>query len=80
MSSVGERLKKRKANSDNMIPQIFEYKGHGIVPEDVTHVRFHPNVVEVEENAFRGCDKLEEVVLNEGLKTIGNTHLVIVQH
>ena len=51
---------------------IFEYTGKGcVVPKDVTIIRFHPNVIKVEGEAFRGCIKLREVVLNEGLQKIG---------
>ena len=51
---------------------IFEYTGEGCsVPKDVTIVRFHPSVTEVEEEAFQYCNKLSEVEFNESLQKIG---------
>ena len=45
----------------------FEYTGKGcVVPKDVTIVRFHPSVIEVEDYAFYRCDNLREVELNDG--------------
>ena len=58
---------------------VFEYTGEGCtVPEDVTIVRFHPSVVEVEDNAFRNwafrnCNKLRKVIFNERLQKIGDS-------
>lgn len=53
--------------------EVFEYTGKGqTVPKDVISVRFHPSVVEVEEKAFIGCDKLKGIVLNDGLEKIGH--------
>ena len=51
---------------------VFEYTGKGCaVPKNVTIVRFHPSVVEVQVYAFYCCDKLRKVELNEGLQKIG---------
>ena len=51
---------------------VYEYTGKGCgVPKDVTSVRFHPSVVEVEDDAFRSCIKLREVMFNERLQKIG---------
>ena len=51
---------------------IFEYTGEGCaVPIDVTIVRFHRSVVEVEKRAFRDCQQLREMVFNDGLQKIG---------
>ena len=53
---------------------FYEYMGNGQrVPKDVVRVRFHPSVIEVDESAFHRCRSLREVVLNEGLKTIGRS-------
>ena len=42
---------------------VFEYTGKGcVVPKDVTIVRFHPSVIEVEEEAFYDYDFLPSVV------------------
>lgn len=51
----------------------FEYTGHESIPSDVTHVQFHPSVVEVgvSNGAFSYCSSLMKVVLNEGLREIG---------
>jgi len=52
---------------------MYEYTNTGeYVPENVTHVRFHPSVVKVDNEAFCRRDKLIEVVLNNGLREIGN--------
>eukprot|EP00571_Detonula_confervacea_P009885 CAMPEP_0172301184 /NCGR_PEP_ID=MMETSP1058-20130122/3122_1 /TAXON_ID=83371 /ORGANISM="Detonula confervacea, Strain CCMP 353" /LENGTH=73 /DNA_ID=CAMNT_0013011209 /DNA_START=235 /DNA_END=452 /DNA_ORIENTATION=- len=45
--------------------------GEEEVPKDVTSVKFASNVTEVRNDAFRGCTKLREVELNEGLLIIG---------
>ena len=51
---------------------VFEYTGKGCaVPKNVTIVRFHSSVTEVEDNAFYNCTQLKEVVFNNGLKKIG---------
>ena len=62
----------------------FVYKGiNKKVPDNVTHVRFHPNVTRIEDynfeeygpsnNAFMNCASLSEVVLNDGLIEIGRS-------
>ena len=51
---------------------VFEYTGSGCaVPKNVTSVRFHPSVIEVEDEAFQHCRSLIEVVFNDGLQRIG---------
>lgn len=51
----------------------FEYTGKGcVVPKDVMSARFHPSVIEVENEAFRDCIKLREVVFHDGLQKIGD--------
>ena len=76
MSSIGERLRKRKANEVD----VFEYTGQEPVPKDVVSVRFHPSIVEMGDNdepnlsndlLFSKCRQLKEVVFNEGLEKIG---------
>ena len=60
----------RKRERDDRID--FEYTGREAVPFDVTHLRFYSSVTEVHETAlFKQCAKLTEVVLNDGLQTIG---------
>ncbi|KAL7535781.1 hypothetical protein ACHAXR_006723, partial [Thalassiosira sp. AJA248-18] len=50
---------------------VIQYSGTGtVVPKDVTKVVFDSTVTEIEEGAFRGCEQLKEVVLNEGLRKI----------
>ena len=59
-------------NSDADAEAVFEYTGEGcVVPKDVTIVRFHPCVVEVENLAFSDCKQLREVIFNDGLQKIG---------
>ena len=61
------------SNSINESAEVeFEYTGEGcVVPKDVTILRFHPSVVEVESHAFQFCNKLREVIFNNGLQKIG---------
>ena len=73
MSSTHLVSKKTKLNNDTPQVVIEGYKGHEGVPYDVTHVRFHPSVVKVENQAFYDRSKLVEVVLNEGLREIGQS-------
>ena len=50
---------------------VFVYTGNGqTVPKDVVSVRIHPSIVKIEYEAFRECEQLKEVVLNEGLQSI----------
>ena len=61
-------------NNDTSAEVVFEYTGKGCaVPKDVTIVRFHPSVVEVESHAFEYCKQLREVIFNDGLQKIGST-------
>ena len=67
--STGGKKRKIEASDD-----VFEYTGSGqTVPKNITHVRFHPSVVKVDNNAFDSCRELRKVVLNEGLQKIGNS-------
>ena len=50
--------------------EVFVYTEGAAVPSDVVHVRVHPTVSEIPAEAFRGCIKLEEVELCEGLLDI----------
>ena len=60
------------SNSNDVSDELFEYTGEGcVVPKNVTIVRFHPSVVEVEYRAFRGCKQLRVVMFNDGLQKIG---------
>jgi len=63
--------KKSKLNDDTRRVILDGYIGHEEVPDNVTHVRFHQSVVEVNNEAFYFCKSLVEVVLNEGLREIG---------
>ena len=49
---------------------ITNYTGKEPVPKDVVFVGFHPSVAEICKDAFKDCEKLRNVVLNEGLVTI----------
>ena len=55
----------------NDVP-FYEYQGNGHrIPKDVKRVRFHPSVTKIDDEAFNNCKRLRQVVLNEGLQTIG---------
>ena len=59
-------------NSDADAEVVFEYTEKGcVVPKNVTIVRFHLSVVEVDHSAFKKCIKLREVEFHEGLQKIG---------
>lgn len=56
---------------------IFEYTvGHSnaaggvCTSRDVTHVRFHSSVIQVQDRAFDDCIELREVIFNDGLRHI----------
>jgi len=59
--------------NDELEEVMFEYSGRESIPSVVTHVRFHPSVVEVgvSNGAFSYCSSLMKVVLNDGLREIG---------
>jgi hypothetical protein len=42
------------------------------IPRNVTHVKVHPSVKEIHNNAFVGCLSLVEVEFSEGLEVIGD--------
>ena len=49
----------------------FEYIHTGQTPINVTHVRFHSSVTKVDSDAcFNECDKLKDIVFNDGLEEI----------
>jgi len=56
-------------------PEVFLLYEGGEVPEELRRslrrVRISPQVTAIPEGAFRGCKKLIELQLNEGLKVIG---------
>jgi hypothetical protein len=41
------------------------------IPYNVTHVKVHPSVKEIHDNAFEDCQSLVEVEFSEGLEVIG---------
>ena len=52
----------------------FEYTGIEVeweVPKYVTHVRFRSSIIGISPCVFKECRQLKEVILNEGLETIG---------
>lgn len=57
--------------SNNTSDEVFQYTGSETVPKNVTIVHFHCSVVNLEDETFSVCTKLREVVLNNGLQTIG---------
>jgi hypothetical protein len=61
-----------EATSIEVLAEVmFEYTEECVVPNDVTIVRFHPSVIEVEFCAFNDCNILKKVILNDGLQKIG---------
>jgi hypothetical protein len=53
--------------------EIFIYTGqeNDMIKRDVIHVRVHPSVKVIKDNAFGSCYDLATVILNEGLEEIG---------
>ena len=85
---LAENDTKHMSNNNDISAEVeFEYTGKGcVIPKNVTIVRFHPSVIEVEDNASVEGDrynrllerklgpierKLREVIFNDGLKKIG---------
>ena len=65
---------KRQRTSNNKSEVVFEYTGNGqTVPKDIVSVRFHPSATKIGFYAFSGCTELKEVVLSEGLTSIGSS-------
>ena len=69
----------RTANNNNIeetsASDVVEYEYTGRdhhVPNNVTHVRIHSSVTEIESYAFRNKLHLKEIVFNEGLREIGS--------
>ncbi len=53
-----------------MASEPFLYLGQSRIPQNVTHVKVHPSVKVIREEAFAGCNKLMNVELCEGLERI----------
>ena len=56
-------LHNQMENNDTSIVVEFEYTEEGPVPKNVTNIRFHPNVTEIEHGAFSYNKNLRGVVL-----------------
>jgi hypothetical protein len=55
-------------------PNVFIYNKETTkddTPNDVTHVKVHPSVKEIRDDAFHGCESLVKVEFSEGLERIG---------
>ena len=71
-----------KKTSDTMLEYMssYVYTGKGQkVSKSVVSVQVHPSVTEIENNAFRGCTQLKEVVFNTGLR-MGTMHFMGVSY
>ena len=56
------------------------YTGNGNVPKNVVLVQLDSSIVQIRKSAFRNCNLLKEVVLNEGLKSISKVHFLTATH
>ena len=65
-------MSSNKRQKSEQEEEVIVYKEGDIVPKNVTKVIFDAAVTEIPANAFSCCQHLKEVVLNEGLKMIGN--------
>ena len=63
--------KRTKLNDDSPQIIISGYRRSVDVPNNVTHVQFHHSVTKIDNETFKGCSQLREVILNEGLREIG---------
>jgi len=69
--STQHTSKRTKLNDDSPQIIISGYNSSVDVPNNVTHVQFHPSVTEVGNETFKGCSQLREVILNDCLREIG---------
>ena len=62
-------------SSNTLDDDVFQYTGRETVPKDATIVHFHCSITDVENQTFRECThmKVKEIVLNNGLQTIGQS-------
>jgi len=72
-----QRTAANSYNREEETPSVVEYEYTGRdhrndIPKNVTHLRIHPSVTEIEDYAFHGKLRLKEVVLNDGLWVIGS--------
>ena len=68
-------------NNDADTEVVFEYTGKGCaVPKNVTSVRFHPSVIEVEDEAFKDCKQLGKLYSMRVSKRLGSMHFIIAHH
>ena len=69
-----ESSKKKTSMEEGILSDfVFVYTGgEGNVPKNVVLVHFDSSVVQIRDKAFSNCNHLKEVVLNEGLKSIGS--------
>jgi len=71
MMSTQHTPKRTKLNDDSPQIIISNYNSSVDVPNNVTHVQFHPSVTKIDNETFKECSRLREVILNEGLRKIG---------
>ncbi|EJK72867.1 hypothetical protein THAOC_05559 [Thalassiosira oceanica] len=67
---MGDRLQQAASQPEGFLL----YEGGKVAEElrrSVTHIRVAPHVRKIPDLAFRGCDKLIDLQLNEGLQVIG---------
>jgi len=69
--STQHTSKRTKLNDDSPQNIISGYNSSVDVPSNVMHVQFHPSVTKIDNETFKGCTQLREVILNEGLRKIG---------
>ena len=55
---------------DDFDGDIFIYRG-GRAPWHVTHARIHESIDEIEEDAFRSCQRLVQVDTHDGIRRVG---------
>ena len=60
-----------KVENVNDVKVEFEYTGKIPVPKTVTCIRFHSSLTKIEDEAFKDCKLLNQVVFSKGLKKIG---------
>lgn len=67
-----QHTSKRTKHDDSPQIIISNYNSSVDVPNNVTHVQFHHSVTKIDNETFKECSQLREVILNEGLRKIGD--------
>ena len=69
--ATSNNTSRKRDRDDDRVEFVHKHTNTGQTPINVTHVRFHSSVTKVDSDAcFNECDKLKDIVFNEGLEEI----------